>query len=105
MSKDGNAKTYIDYDTITRQDDTVFFLMLTSYRDGLSVEGYPTAYSDISRQEGNCKTNEIAVLSSKYYDKKMGKGNMITTHFPDPIEWHYFPPESVLGIVLKYACK
>jgi hypothetical protein len=105
MSTDGNTKTFMDYDTIIRQGDTVFFLMLTSYQDGIDAEGYPTAYSDISRQEGNCKTNEVAVLSTKYFDKQMGKGNIIITHFPEPIEWHYFSPESVLGIVLKYACK
>ena len=91
---------YIDIDTIKEHNGYVYWWDLN---DRLK----PTEYgimSDKTYAQGDCGVNRFKYLSFISYKQPMGEGSGETFTPPNP-EWRYPSPDSVGGIMLKYACE
>ena len=90
--------------SIKSNGDTVFFWQLNSYKEKLNIEDY-IIFSDIGKIEGDCLREATKELYIAFYDKKMGKGNIVAETKTPEQEWTYLKPNSVYAIVLKFACR
>ena len=103
-SVNGLVESYVDKNSIKSNGNLVVFWMLNSYKEKLNVED-AIIFSDVGKVEGDCLRDAKKDLYIAFYDKKMGKGNIVAELKTPEKEWTYLKPSTVWGKVLKYVCE
>ena len=99
VTKNVSGSTYyIDMDTIKEHNGYVYDWELTDY---LKPDGNGIMSAKLYKQS-DCGVNREKHLLLVGYEQPMGEGSGKTMTPPD--EWVYPTPDSVGGIMLKYAC-
>ena len=90
---------YVDFETIRKVDEYVYWWSLTDYLK-------PTESGRLSYKthfQGDCKLFRFKRLSYSFHDTPMGRGTGLS-HSPKNPEWRYPPPDSVVERILKSVC-
>ena len=98
-----NGAIYVDTQSVKKIGNKVIFLQLNSYTTPLDT-GQVSWYSDIAKTEVDCTNNKLRELSITFYEKKMGKGEVIMSS--DKVsDWYVSEPGSIQLSAVKYVCK
>ena len=104
VSESVGATFYVDFERIRKHDGYVYWWDLVDF---LKPNEFGTLSTKIYIQ-GDCKKFRYKYLSFSYYKEPMG-GGVMTDGSGEPIEelkgWHYPPPDSPSGIILKSVCQ
>ena len=102
VSGDDIADGYIETDTITKQNEYVYFWILQNKH---TRDKYGSMSAMIYTQ-GDCGINRDKTLTIFFYTEPMGKGEKIGEGYtPENPEWNYQMPGSIGGTLLSWACK
>ena len=89
---------YIGTDTIKKHGGYVYYWYMTDFLK-------PTEWGDMSVKtyyQGDCGVTRYKILSHIWYKQPMGGGIGETDNTPS--EWEYPSPDSIAGLMLRYAC-
>ena len=93
----GGNTFYIDFTTIRKENDNVYWWDLTNYKNE-----YKGAASFVSYNIGDCKVYRLKTYELAWYDKKWGEGNVLDRE--DNMKWLYPRPSSIFYRILDTVC-
>jgi hypothetical protein len=97
---DNGTIFYIDFDTIKKDKNYVYFWEMANFPKPIINEN---DLSLIIYKKGNCKTFKFAIMEMKTFEEPMGLG-VSTNHRAEPDVWHVPPLYSIQEITLTNAC-
>ena len=100
---DNSGAVYIDTKTVSKIGNNFIFMQLNSYTIPLEAGGV-NWYSDIAKVEIDCTNNNSRELSITFYEKKMGKGNILNST-NKVSDWDQNMPGTIMKVVVDYFCK
>jgi len=103
VAANDSGTVYIDTQTVSKIGNNFIFMQLNSYTIPLEASG-TTWYSDIAKVEVDCTNNNSRELSVTFYEKKMGKGNIIASS-NEVDDWDHNIQGSIMMTVVDYFCK
>ena len=97
--KEDFSTFYADPTTIRRSGNNVKMWVL----DDLSTVKLDSLRSIKSKNEYDCKEKQSRVLFVAFYSEHMGGGETILIR-NERSDWEPFPPDSMVGALLEFAC-
>ena len=99
----GRFKSYIDYNSISKDANFITFWMLTDWREAKESSG-DMRLSDLQRIKLDCKRRTMTLLDFTWYSKNMGLGAIVYSRSNVKGEPVSVPPMTGDEIVLNKLC-
>ena len=99
----GRFKVYVDYNSISRGENTFTFWMLTDWKDVKESSG-DKRLSDLQRIKLDCKKRTMTILDFSWHSKNMGLGSLIYSRSNIKSEPISVAPMTMDEVVLIKLC-
>ena len=92
---------YVDFETIKRNNEFLYYWQLDDYLEPLSDADGPR-FSSILKYKVDCDLLGYKRLTATFYSGQMGKGSSKTLEVDE--DWQYTPPDSSGTFIRKKLC-